>query len=84
VELLEELEPAPRGVHAAALGYFDLRGGLDVCSAAHTLVITGGRADWNAQTVITADTDPGAAWREAQDQARGLRLALQRSTGAPR
>jgi len=84
LELIEELEPASRGVHTGAVGYFDLRGGLDLCSAAHTLVLAGGRADWSAGAVITADTDPEAAWRESQDQARGLGLALQRAAGAAR
>ncbi len=84
LELIEELEPASRGVHAGAVGYFDLRGGLDLCSAAHTLVLADGRADWSAGAVIAADTDPEAAWRETQDQARGPWLALQRATGASR
>ena len=60
------------------------RYGLDLCSAAHTLVLAGGRADWSAGAVIAADTDPEAAWRETQDQARGPWLALQRATGATR
>jgi anthranilate synthase component 1 len=83
-EILEELEPEPRGVHAGAVGYFDLRGGLDLCSAAHTLAITGGRADWSAGAVIAADTDSEAAWRETRDQARGRWLALQHASGAAR
>jgi len=82
LELIEELEPAPRGVHVGAVGYFDLRGGLDFCSAARTLVLAGGRADWSAGAVIAADTDPEAAWRETEDQARGPWLALQRAMGA--
>jgi len=84
LELIEELEPASRGVHAGAVGYFDHRGGLDLCSSAHTLVLSGGRADWSAGAVIDADTDPEAAWRETQDQARGPGLALQRAAGAAR
>jgi len=83
-EITEELEPASRGVHAGAVGYFDHRGGLDLCSTAHTLVIADGRADWSARAVITADTDPESAWQEAQDQARGRWLALQRASGASR
>jgi anthranilate synthase component 1 len=84
LDLIEKLEPAARGVHAGAVGYFDLRGGLELCSAAHTLVLGGGRAEWSAGAVIAADTDPEAAWRETEDQARSLWLALQRATGAAR
>ena len=84
LELIEELEPAARGIQAGVVGYFDLRGGLEVCTSAHTLVLGGGRAGWSAGAVITADTDPEAAWRETDDQARDLRLALERALGAPR
>jgi anthranilate synthase component 1 len=84
LEIIEELEPESRGVHAGAVGYVDQRGGLDLCSSAHTLVLAGGRADWCAGAAISAETDPEAAWRETQDQARGPGLALQRAAGAAR
>ncbi len=84
LELIEELEAAPRGLHTGAVGYFDLRGGLELCSSAHTLLLADGRADWSAATVITADTGPEAAWRDTQDQARGPGLALQRAAGVGR
>ena len=83
-EIIEGLEPEPRGVRAGAVGYFDLRGGLELCTAAHTLAIAGARADWSGSAVITADTGPEAAWQQAQDQARGRWLALQQASGASR
>jgi anthranilate synthase component I len=82
LELLEELEPEPRGVHTGAVGYFDRRGGLELCSSARTLLFAGGRAEWCAGAVIAADTDPDAAWRESADQARALALALEPATEA--
>jgi anthranilate/para-aminobenzoate synthase component I len=82
--MLEELGAAPRGLHAGAVGYFDMRGGLELCSAAHGLTLTPGRADWCAAAVITPDTDPEAAWQEAQDRDRGRWLALQQAHGAAR
>jgi anthranilate synthase component I len=84
LELIGDLEPAARGVLPGAVGYFDLRGGVELCSAAHTLVLGDGRADWSSGAVIAADTDPGAAWRESEDQARGRWLALQRASGGAR
>ena len=84
LDLIEQLEPVSRGVHTGAVGYFDQRGGLDLCSSAHTLALAGGRADWSAGAVIAADTDPEAAWRETRDQARGPGLALRRAAGAER
>jgi anthranilate/para-aminobenzoate synthase component I len=73
-----------RGIQTGAVGYFDHRGGLDLCSSARTLVLTDGKAEWSAGAVISADTDPVAAWRETEDQARGPALALQRAVGAAR
>lgn len=84
LEIIEELEPASRGIHHGAVGYFDHRGGLDLCSSARTLLLTSGRADWSAAAVISADTEPAAAWRATEDQARGPGLALQRAAGAAR
>ena len=84
LEIIGELEPGARGVHAGAAGYFDLRGGLELCSDAHSLVLGEGRAGWSAEAVIAADTDPEAAWRETEDQARARCLALQRASGAAR
>jgi anthranilate synthase component 1 len=84
LELIGELEPASRGVHHGAVGYFDHRGGLDLCSSARTVLLADGRADWSAGAVISADTDPGTAWRETEDEARGPGLALQRAAGAGR
>lgn len=84
LELIEELEPASRGIHRGAVGYFDHRGGLDLCSSAHTLVLGGGRAEWSAGAVIATDTDPAAAWRATEAQARGPGLALQSAAGAAR
>ena len=81
-ELLEELEPGPRGLRTGAVGYFDLRGGLELCSAAHTLTVAGGCADWSAAAVIAADTDPEAAWREVSDLGRERLLALARAHGS--
>ncbi len=84
LELIAELEPATRGIHAGAVGYFDLRGGLDLCSSARALVFTRGRAEWSAGAVIGADTDAEAAWRETVDQARAPGLALQQAAGTVR
>lgn len=84
LELLAELGPRSHGFRTGAVGYLDSRGGLELCSAAHTLTLADGRANWSAAAVITSDTDHEAAWRETEDQARGPWLALQRAVGAAR
>ena len=42
MEIIDELEPARRGLYGGALGYLDLRGNLDFCIAIRTLVFRGG------------------------------------------
>jgi len=84
LELIDRLEPVSHGPCTGAVGYFDQRGGLDLCSSARSLLLADGRADWSAGAVIAADTGPEAAWRETEDRARDLWLVLQRATGAAR
>ena len=84
VALAAALEPAPRGIHGGAVGYLDLRGGLELCGTAGTVVHTGGHAHWSAGAVVTADTDPEVALRDAEDRSRVAWRALQRATGAGR
>ena len=83
LEVIAELEQAPRGVHGGAVGHFDYHGNLELCAARHTLVYRGGTAQWGAASAVTADSDPRAAWQESLDDARALWLAVRRGEGAP-
>ena len=76
MEIIDELEPARRGLYGGALGYVDLRGNLDFCIAIRTLVLEGGRATVQAGAGIVADSDPHAEQRETEAKAEALLEAL--------
>ena len=81
MELIDELEPASRGLYGGALGYLDLRGNLDFCIAIRTLVMEAGRVTLQAGAGIVADSDPRAELLETEAKAGAMREAI-RMAGA--
>jgi len=77
IELLEELESVRRGVYAGALGYFDVRGGLDLSVVIRTIVWKDGRANLHVGGGIVADSTPEAEYLESLDKARAPLSALE-------
>jgi anthranilate synthase component I len=76
MELIDALEPAPRGLYGGALGYIDLRGNLDFCIAIRTLVMEKGRVTLQAGAGIVADSDPRAELAETEAKAGAMREAI--------
>jgi para-aminobenzoate synthetase component 1 len=76
MEIIEELEPVPRGVYTGAVGYFSFDGHLDLNIAIRTVVLKNGRAWFHVGGGIVADSDPQAEYQETLDKARGLFAAL--------
>jgi anthranilate synthase component 1 len=76
MELIDELEPARRGLYGGALGYIDLRGNLDFCITIRTLVLRAGQATIQAGAGIVADSDPDAEQRETEAKAQAMFAAL--------
>ena len=81
MEIIDELEPARRGLYGGALGYIDLRGNLDFCIAIRTLLLRGGEATIQAGAGIVADSDPEAEERETEAKAGALFEALRLAEG---
>jgi len=76
MQLLRRIEPVRRGVYSGALGYFDVRGGVDLSVVIRTILLIEGRAHVHTGGGIVADSIPAAEWREAADKARPLLAAL--------
>jgi len=76
MEIIDELEPARRGVYGGTLGYFDLRGNADFCIAIRTLLIEDGRAVVQTGAGIVADSDPEAELAETEAKAAAMMEAL--------
>ncbi|MGH9870549.1 MAG: aminodeoxychorismate synthase component I, partial [Candidatus Polarisedimenticolia bacterium] len=73
---IDDLEPAPRGLYAGALGYLSACGGMDLNIVIRTLVQTGGRAWLSVGGGVVADSDPAAEHEESLHKARSFRSAL--------
>jgi anthranilate synthase component 1 len=76
MEIIEELEPARRGVYGGAIGYIDFSGSFDSCIALRTLVNQGNKGYVQAGGGIVADSDPVMEWQESINKAQALMRAL--------
>jgi para-aminobenzoate synthetase component 1 len=76
MRLIDRLEPVRRGVYSGAIGYLDLRGGLDLSVVIRTLVVEKGRAHFHVGGAIVADSTAAAEHAEALDKARAMLAAL--------
>jgi anthranilate synthase component 1 len=81
MEIIEELEPARRGVYGGAILYADYAGNLDSCIAIRTMVVHRGRAYVQAGAGIVADSDPESEYQECVNKARALLRAAEAATG---
>ncbi len=69
VEIIQELEPGPRGVYCGSIGYLGFDGRMDTNIAIRTAVCAGGRITYWAGGGIVADSDPAEELQETVDKA---------------
>ena len=77
MQIIHELEGAPRGAYTGALGYIDHRGRMDMNILIRSLVLNGSTARLRTGAGIVADSDPRHELQETRAKARGLLAALQ-------
>jgi anthranilate synthase component 1 len=77
MQIINELEPARRGIYAGAVGYLDFAGNLDFCIAIRTIVLEGGRASIQSGAGIVSDSNATAEYEETRDKARAMVRALE-------
>lgn len=81
MEIIEELEPAKRGIYAGAVGYIGFNGNMDLAIAIRTALIKDKKLYVQAAAGIVADSVPELEWKETENKARGVlraaELALQ-------
>jgi len=77
MQLLDRLETWRRGIYAGALGWFDVRGGADLCVVIRSAFLRDGRACLHAGGGIVADSRPFAEHAEAEEKLLPLLRALE-------
>ncbi len=79
MEIIEELEKAPRGIYGGAIGYLDLSGNLDVCIAIRTAVRKNNKVYVQAGAGIVADSVPELEYEETMSKASAVMDAIKRA-----
>jgi len=75
-EIIEEIEPQPRGIYGGALGYLDFTGNMDTCIAIRMAVKTGGQVHVQAGGGIVADSVPEKEYEESANKAQAVINAI--------
>ncbi len=79
MEIIEELEPARRGVYGGAIVYADFSGNFDSCIAIRTLFLDGDKGHIQAGAGIVADSVPQSEYEECGNKARAVVRAIERA-----
>jgi anthranilate synthase component 1 len=79
MEIIEELEPARRGVYGGAIIYADFSGNLDSCIAIRTLFMEGERGYIQSGAGIVADSVPEKEHEECRNKAAAVVRAIERA-----
>ena len=84
MEIIAELERAPRGVYCGAIGYVSATGAMDFNIPIRTIVLHGGIATFHAGAGIVWDSEPAAEYQETLAKARTMIEALTSPRKTPR
>jgi anthranilate synthase component 1 len=82
MEIIEEMEPARRGVYGGSILYADFNGNLDSCIAIRTLFMDGKQGHIQAGAGIVADSVAESEYVECGNKARAVVRAIERARGA--
>ncbi|HEY0161096.1 MAG TPA: anthranilate synthase component I [Edaphobacter sp.] len=79
MEIIEELEPARRGVYGGSILYADFSGNLDSCIAIRTLYMNGTHGHIQAGAGIVADSVPEKEFEECRNKAQAVVRAIEKA-----
>ncbi|MCH2174199.1 MAG: anthranilate synthase component I [Lentisphaeria bacterium] len=83
MEIINELEPAPRGPYGGALGYISYGcENMDMAITIRTVVMDGKKATITAGAGVVFDSLPENEYQETRHKSRGMRRALQLAENA--
>lgn len=84
MQIIAELERAPRGVYCGAIGYVSTTGAMDFNIPIRTIVLRNGNATFHAGAGIVWDSEPAAEYQETLAKARTMIEALTSPRRMPR
>ena len=84
MEIIAELERAPRGVYCGAIGYVSVTGAMDLNIPIRTIVLREGEATFHAGAGIVWDSEPAAEYLETLAKARTMIETLTSPRRMPR
>jgi len=76
MEIIGNLEQAPRGPYGGAVGYFDFTGNMDFAIAIRSIVLSGKKASVQAGAGIVADSVPEKEFMETEHKMGAMLRAL--------
>lgn len=76
MQIINELEPTPRGAYCGAIGYIGLDGDMQLNLAIRTMTVTAGRAFLLVGSGIVSDSHPAEEFDELAAKAAGMLRAL--------
>jgi len=77
MEIIDELEPSPRGVYAGAVGYISFQDDMDLAIAIRTAVVRNGVLYAQVGAGIVHDSVPETEWQETLNKARAVLRAAE-------
>jgi anthranilate synthase component 1 len=83
MQIIEAVEPSPRGVYAGAVGYAGVDGSLECAIAIRTVVVQAGTASVQVGAGIVADSVPEKEWEETENKARAMLRAIEIGRQSP-
>lgn len=84
LEIIDEIEPAARGLYGGVVGYIDFAGELDLAIAIRTATISRGVARVQAGAGIVAESDPESEYNESRNKAAAPLRAVAVANGMRR
>ncbi|MBV8940042.1 MAG: anthranilate synthase component I family protein, partial [Alphaproteobacteria bacterium] len=81
MEIAARLEKMARGAYSGALGWFGGDGTMDLSVIIRTLIVQGGRFEFQVGGGVVADSTAEGEWRETMVKAEGIRRALGQEEG---
>ncbi|VVB73093.1 Anthranilate synthase component 1 [uncultured archaeon] len=76
MEIIDDLEPDPRGIYGGGIGYFSIDGSTDFAIAIRSVLVKDGVATVQAGAGIVADSDPQKEYQETERKMAAMKRAL--------